>query len=65
MASGNFSDFIYPIEGGNVSSLASISESLRTPSQERNSISDKTVVHSQCPLINDLFTVLGTSFLWL
>lgn len=65
MASANLSAFIYPIEGGNVSSLESVSESLRTPAQERNSISNKTVVHSQCPLINDLFTVLGTSFLWL
>lgn len=65
MASANLSCLIYPIEGGNGSSLESILESLCTPAQERNSISNETVVHSQCPLINDLFTVLGTSFLWL
>lgn len=64
MASANLSWIIYPIEGGDVSSLEGIFERLRTAPQERNSISNKTVVHSQCPLINDLFTALATSFLW-
>lgn len=56
---------LYPIECGNVFSLDSSLESSHRAHQERNSISNKTVVHSQCPLINDLFTILATSFLWL
>lgn len=66
MTSANLSCFVYPnriLEARNDSSLESISKSLCTPAQEANSISNKTVVPSQCPLINDLFTVLGTSIL--